>query len=424
MKKSFAEVSTLTSDEFAAYFNGQVIETLGRAGAEAALTADEQDRIKEIRAELFEKTQRAKTHPSLTALAEEIYSELEKEHIEVAAAALRSGLTTELGTQPSAAFTEETSSLVGLSKDPLRHIASYLIPQEHVALAKVSKLINTDLKGALNPERVKAIKKFLQHVAYGQQDEAEAMLRTDPSLLTKSGEFTDYSGRSFICTAYEYAYWAKDTHMRRMLESFMDEEAKSFLRERIDRMEEIDPETGQARGLVYWQNGVKHRSAHFDLTPLITALQNHFTSARRIDNWEVIEAAWLKVGVAQRDVPAHVAQEYCRPDRAFCSQTFDHLIPDFTEAILPRVLIFGNIRTDRDNSWFPLAPPGSGLGFDFSVNREMQPDEALCWAIQKDHIKVEIDLEAVRRLDAVRTTDLKDSRDFLNSPALSSGLSR
>lgn len=30
-----------------------------------------------------------------------------------------------------------------------------------------------------------------------------------------------------------------------------------------------------------------------------------------------MQAAWLKVGLAQRDVPAHITQEYCHPDRSF-----------------------------------------------------------------------------------------------------------
>jgi len=63
---------------------------------------------------------------------------------------------------------------------------------------------------------------FLQDVAQGKQKEAEVLLTTTPAntqtLLRTPGIFTDYSGRTFNCTAYEYAYWAKDTHMCRMLE--------------------------------------------------------------------------------------------------------------------------------------------------------------------------------------------------------------
>jgi hypothetical protein len=59
------------------------------------------------------------------------------------------------------------------------------------------------------------VRHFLQHVAYGNQKEAECLLRHDAEeaqeLLTASTfPFTDYSGRTFCCTAYEYAWWAKD----------------------------------------------------------------------------------------------------------------------------------------------------------------------------------------------------------------------
>ena len=78
---------------------------------------------------------------------------------------------------------------------------------------------------------------------------------------------TDYSGRTFKCTAYEYAYWAKDRHMCRMLEGSMDEKTKALM---LKRCEEIEK-----KGLTYTQNGKEIKgSKHFDLTPLKTALKN------------------------------------------------------------------------------------------------------------------------------------------------------
>ena len=75
-------------------------------------------------------------------------------------------------------------------------------------------------------------------MAKGNQDEAETLLTATPAniqtLLRTPGIFTDYSGRTFNCTTYEYAYWAKDTHMCRMLESYMDAETKAQMLARID----------------------------------------------------------------------------------------------------------------------------------------------------------------------------------------------
>jgi hypothetical protein len=36
-------------------------------------------------------------------------------------------------------------------------------------------------------------------------------------------------------------------------------------------------------------------------------------------NSHQLDESWMKVGKAQRDVPAHWAQEYCRLDRRFVS---------------------------------------------------------------------------------------------------------
>jgi hypothetical protein len=51
-------------------------------------------------------------------------------------------------------------------------------------------------------------------VAKGKQEEAESLLtanaaNTQTLLKTQAGLL--YSGRTFHCTTFEYAYWAKDT---------------------------------------------------------------------------------------------------------------------------------------------------------------------------------------------------------------------
>ena len=80
--------------------------------------------------------------------------------------------------------------------------------------------------------------RLLLFVVRGEQDAADAMLRQHPELILKCGDVTDYSGRTFKkITAYEYAYWAKDTHMCRMLEAHMDDATKAKMFEGIDAME-------------------------------------------------------------------------------------------------------------------------------------------------------------------------------------------
>lgn len=261
---------------------------------------------------------------------------------------------------------------------------------------------------------------FLSSVARGAPDktdathvktEAEALLTATPAhtqtLLRTPGVFTDYSGRTFNCTAYEYAYWAKDTHMCRMLEGHMDEETKALMLPRIKAIE--------ATGLSFQQNGETHQSAHFDLTKLKTALQdyvNGFDALQVASNWVAIEAAWMVVGKAQRDVPVHIAQEYCRPDRSF-SPT-----PQFNEAALPRGLTFYNFNTGAIDYWFPFLASNSGLGFDFALGG--------CggwWGAREDRAVMVVDLAAITRLDVVRTNDLMQSHQNLEPAVLGPGMS-
>ena len=261
------------------------------------------------------------------------------------------------------------------------------------------------------------MRQFLPGVAKGKQNEADALLTASSGnkqvLLRTPGVFTDYSGRTFNCTAYEYAYWAKDTHMCRMLERHMDDETKAYMLARIDEIERLDADTGQPMGLGYSQGGLEHRSAHFDLTPLKNALQQYVDS---YDNWErennldAMRAAWMEVGILQRDLPVHVVNEYCHPDRSFFPR------PEFNEEALPRSLIFYNYNTNSEQALFPLVVSDTaGLGIDFALIRGMG---LVAWAVRvawAGHGRREPgqDLAAVSRLDEVRTVDLTRSRESL-----------
>jgi hypothetical protein len=141
----------------------------------------------------------------------------------------------------------------------------------------------------------------------------------------------------------------------------------------------------------------------FDFHSLITALDTYVTN---FDKWDYHqrEGAWMKVGKAQRDVPVHVAHEYCRPDRAFDPR------PSFTEEALPRVLTFCNYVTNI-KSWFPLSP-SSGLGFDFALTHGRISPRAVARAAA-----ARFDLVAVHHLDEVRIADLTQSRENLSRPA-------
>lgn len=361
------------------------------------------------------------------------------------------------------------------------------------------------------------LRQFSDDVAKGNQDEAEAILESSDdkqTLLRTASKFTDYSGRTFKCTAYEYAYWAKDTHMRRTLERHMDDATKMFMLNKVNEMEQA--------GLAYEQHGFNYKNPHYDVsfvlkdlslnefrqlqtmvgqnlpkiqqakvdnyqtlsftateyeqlkkelalqtsawnwvllslgsfeylvyltypafflasfyitTPaqaiankltfdfksLITALDTFVTHYNRWDSLQR-HAAWLEVGKAQRDVPVHIVNEYCRPDRLF------NPCPKFNEPALPRARSFYNFLSRSLDSWFPLTSSSSGLGFDFGVFRDPMPcpfgripqSGGGNWRVVGRTAR--LDLASVRRLDDVRTVDLRLSREILNVEAPNHGL--
>jgi hypothetical protein len=297
------------------------------------------------------------------------------------------------------------------------------------------------------------VKQFLQHVAYGEQNEAEALLQQDPELaqaLLQAYDipFTDYSSRTFKCTAYEYAYWAKDTHMQRMLEKYicMNEETRELMLQRVQDIEKLVPSSApgglykpspEPQGLHYTTTDkqgqmIEHRAAHFDLTPLISALTHYADEHNKTKNktesdWTALDKIWIEeVGRAQRDIPAHIAHEYCHPDRSFLDVLYNQTLLDATNPDnLKRQLGFYNYVTRNNDLWFS---PGSylvdsGLGFSFGILRtrgEPRGGSPRDWpgGLMTDPF-------ALTAIDKVRTNDLQQSLLNLSLPlSLQSPLSQ
>ena len=175
------------------------------------------------------------------------------------------------------------------------------------------------------------LKRLLKSVAAGEQEKAEIIIQLNRKLLLASGTVTDLSGRTFEgITAFQYALWAVDYHMWTMIKKYLPPEAqvKQFI-------------ALETKGTKYGK--------HYDIKPLTEALQ---TYANQYDSWDPIEEAnhlYKEVGKAQRQVPAHVANEYARTDRAFVP------CPEEWKSELPRWLVVPSMwYGDRyhGSSWF------------------------------------------------------------------------
>ncbi|KTC82374.1 hypothetical protein Lche_0638 [Legionella cherrii] len=241
---------------------------------------------------------------------------------------------------------------------------------------------------------------LLWNTVTGQQDKAEKLVEMHPELQLKPGTITDYSGRTFKnITAYEYAYWAKDTHMCRMLERHMDRETKLAMLKRCEAIEE--------NGLAYEQHGVEVKgSKHYDMTPLLNALKNFRDYLKKDFDFNTLTTNELQVIRAQCDVPVHVANEYCRKDRSF------YPTPTFKDETLPRILDVRTFRRGTSNYWFPLIDENSNRFFliRMSENECFAPN----W-IYPSRVAdcIDLDLEALEYLDKVRTEELTELQQKL-----------
>jgi serine/threonine protein kinase len=166
------------------------------------------------------------------------------------------------------------------------------------------------------------VKNFLKLVADGEQDQAEALLKETPELALYPIDVMDLAGRSFKnITGFQYAVWALDWHMWMMIRKYLPNDKAA---EQVQSMKN-GSWVSQHGVSASWQN-------------LLNALQK-FTDLCNATMWSEAGTQWNKqVGGAQRFLPMHVVNEYCRADRPF------EPCPDFNSTVpLPRTRM-----TDKD----------------------------------------------------------------------------
>ncbi len=169
------------------------------------------------------------------------------------------------------------------------------------------------------------------------------MLKKTPALTLCRGTVTDLSQRTFEdITAFEYAVWALDWHMWKMLRNYLPEKAAQAQAQQCI--------TGSWVG----SHGV-HVGPY--LQSLIGALTT-YVNCYKLWTLEQRGTYWQRhVGGAQILLPAHAVNEYCRPDRALDPS------PNFLEASLPRT------QKIVEGDWFTAVYNGGKLGENFGVFR-------------------------------------------------------
>jgi hypothetical protein len=192
---------------------------------------------------------------------------------------------------------------------------------------------------------------FLNCVAMGQQDMVESLLRENPKLALMAGDVTDHAGRAFEnITGFQYAVWALDWHMWKMMKEYLPYKAAEEQAE------------GFTRG-----SWVKDHGQHIIWKELLDALQKYcddYNGCNEDNYGDYGESSyhWIEyIGKSQYKLPVHVLQEYCNPNRPF------NPCPDFaSQYALVRKL------PDRVSDGIKQG------GFDFGIFRYDGDTSSLC----------------------------------------------
>jgi len=246
-------------------------------------------------------------------------------------------------------------------------------------------------KPALKPVDAKELEKLLKWVVEGEQEQAEALIEKNPQLLLASGQVTDLSGRTFKnITAFQYALWAMDYHIWTMIKNNLP------LEEQVKQFNALE------------SKGTEH-GKQYDIKPLTEALQTYVDNAAGWNYDQRAEDQWCKkVGGAQRLVPAHVANEYARPDRAFepCPSEWESKLPRTRE-----MEVYDGSKWVK-GSWFVAPSAQISLGSNFAFLRYNFRGRAVaCGGVEGSADGAAADLKALHSLWKART----QQRELLKS---------
>lgn len=223
-----------------------------------------------------------------------------------------------------------------------------------------------------------SIKKFLKFVAEGRQKQAENLLVNNPELMYIQSEVTDYSKRTFKkISPLQYAAWAYDIHMLRMMLKYVHPEDKIKAYQELQDLDE---------------NGTEHGS-HFDFTRIIDSLEHYLRENSTF--WKLI--TMRNICRQQCSYPAHVVNEFCHPTRSFQPTPKFH-----QEAKLIRSFMINT----QSMHWFSKLCERSvivrGRSNSGAIQSSIFPEK-----------EIKIDLEALRALAATRSQELAGIKQWL-----------
>lgn len=316
--------------------------------------------------------------------------------------------------EPQALFDEVESGVEKLPLELWDHINQYLPVSDASRFAKTCKkafLFGCNSKTHTFYNKYihttnQNVQKLLLHVARGEQGEAEAMLKEEPSLLLEKDTVIDLSGRKFEnITAFQIALWNLDRHMWEMIQKHLSPYQNEIVKQLREHQSKDNPPAY-----------VIAQGRHFNFQPIKNAYQTYLNYYNQVD-WRYysndffkgcysrkirkeLDSLWLEIGKEQRLLPAHVIHEYFRHDRTFI---VNNRAPAFDETYLPRKTIFYD-----------------GLG-DFTLIRAARVvagRSSNWWAMGSSYLLDDVgpaDFAAVSSLCEVRADEFKQlEKQYLN----------
>ncbi len=171
---------------------------------------------------------------------------------------------------------------------------------------------------------------FLKFIVSGEQEYAEKMIQKKPELLLYSGTVVDLSKRKFTqITGLQYAMWALDWHMWKMIMKYIPKEAAA------------EQAAGHKTGNWVSEHG---QTAYTLVNNFIEAVEEYVDKAQKGYFAQPIDFGefWVKrVGGAQAMLPIHFVNELCRTD--IIAGRYNR---SYVEETLPRT------RQIRNGNWF------------------------------------------------------------------------
>lgn len=238
----------------------------------------------------------------------------------------------------------------------------------------------------------KAIAEFLHYVGWGQEEQAEAMLKNRPQLALGYGELTEPAKRTFKnMTGFQYAIWAQDWMMWDMILRYLPKE------EAAKQLEELN-ENGTAYG------------KRFNLDELLKGLQVYIDNYSKWNGTQCNDHFTQVIGNAQRLLPVHYMQEYCSTKRSFFPT------PDFTKRHAR------NVKLDiyKGGKWVTLAGEKAILGWYNKMDRGIVRGERQRIAKCTTSIATVVEDEGLCcRIDATATESCLKTRQMQETTLLS-----